>query len=249
VVGLADTTVFKKVLMAISGLILWGFVIVHMIGNLKVYQGPVAFNHYAEGLRTLGEPFFGRSRVLWIARVILLAAVGVHVVAAVQLFLKSRAARKVGYQRFDSLGFSFASRTMVWGGLVILAFVIYHLLHMTFGNVHPDFRHGDAYHNFVVGFQSVPVALAYSAAMIPLGFHLYHGVWSALQTLGANQPAYERWRRPAAAVLAVFVVVANLSFPIAVLAGLIRPVVPGSGVATAGQTDSRALGRSEVSQP
>jgi succinate dehydrogenase cytochrome b subunit len=249
VVGLADTTVFKKILMAVSGLILWGFVIGHMLGNLKVYQGPEAFNHYAEGLRTFGEPFFGRGQVLWIIRLVLLAAVAVHVVAAVQLFLKSRAARKIGYKRFDSLSFSFASRTMAWGGLVILGFVIYHLMHFTFGNAHPSFRHGDPYHNFVTGFQSVPVSLAYMAAMIPLGFHLYHGIWSSLQTLGANHAAYVRWRRPAAAGLAVAVIVANVSFPLAVLAGVVRPVIPGSGVATAGQSGNRAVGQPGVRLP
>jgi succinate dehydrogenase / fumarate reductase cytochrome b subunit len=236
--GLVDTTVGKKVLMALSGLILWGFVIGHMIGNLKVYQGPEAFNHYAEGLRSFGEPFFGRGQLLWIVRIVLLAAVAVHIGAAVQLVLKSRAARKVGYKRFDSLAFSAASRTMVWGGLAILAFVIYHLMHFTFGNVHPDFRPGDAYHNFVTGFQSVPVALAYALAMVPLGLHLYHGFWSALQTLGANNPAYRSWRRPVAATVAALIIAVNLSFPIAVLAGVVRPVSGGTGPAVA-----RVVGR------
>lgn len=237
--GLAGTTVGKKILMALSGLILWGFVIGHMIGNLKVYQGPEAFNHYAEGLRTFGAPFFGRGQLLWLARLILLAAVGVHIVAAVQLVLKSRAARTVGYKKLQAQTFSFASRTMAWGGVTILAFVIYHLLHFTFGTVHQDFRPGDAYHNLVTGFQSLPVSLAYMAAMIPLGFHLYHGLWSALQTLGANNPAYTKWRRPLAGFIAVVVIAANLSFPIAVLAGVVRPVVPGTGVA---QTQERGSG-------
>ncbi len=229
--GLAGTTVGKKILMAVSGLILWGFVIGHMVGNLKVYQGPAAFNHYAEGLRTFGAPFFGRGQLLWLARLTLLFAVGVHIVAAFQLVRKSRAARNVGYKRFDSETFSVASRTMTWGGLAILAFVIYHLLHLTFGAVHPDFRTGDAYHNFVSGFQSLPVSTAYLLAMIPLGFHLYHGLWSALQTLGASNPVYNRWRRPLAGLLATVVIAANVSFPVAVLAGVVRPVSPGSGVA------------------
>jgi succinate dehydrogenase / fumarate reductase cytochrome b subunit len=222
VLKLYESSIGKKILMAVSGLILWGFVIFHMLGNLKVYQGHEAFNHYAEGLRTLGAPIFGRSQLLWLLRGILIVAVIVHIIAALQLVLASRRARSVGYKQFDSLAFSFASRTMTWGGLTILAFVIYHLMHLTFGNVHPDFRHGDAYHNFIVGFQSVPVSVAYMIAMIPLGFHLYHGLWSSFQTLGANNPAYNRWRRPLALVIAAGVVVANLSFPIAVLSGVVE---------------------------
>jgi succinate dehydrogenase / fumarate reductase, cytochrome b subunit len=222
VVAFPESSVGKKILMAGSGLILWGFVIGHMIGNLKVYQGPEAFDHYAEGLRTFGDPFFGRGQLLWIVRGALLFAVAMHIVAAVQLVLKSRAARKVGYRKFEPMTFSFASRTMAWGGVAILAFVIYHLLHLTFGTVHPDFREHQAYHNFVAGFQSVPVSIAYIIAMIPLGLHLYHGLWSALQTLGLNNSAYRDWRRPVAAVIAVAVIGANISFPIAVLTGIVK---------------------------
>ena len=220
--GITATSVSKKILMALSGLILWGFVIGHMVGNLKVYQGPEAFDHYAEGLRTFGSPFFGRGQVLWMVRAALIFAVVVHIAAATQLVLKSRAARRSRYRKFESLGFSIASRTMAWGGLAILAFVIYHLLHLTFGSIHPDFRPHQAYHNFVAGFQSVPVSIAYMLAMVPLGFHLYHGLWSAFQTLGINNPVYNRLRRPVAGVIAAGVVAANLSFPIAVLAGVVK---------------------------
>jgi succinate dehydrogenase / fumarate reductase, cytochrome b subunit len=216
------STVGKKIAMAVSGVILIGFVVGHMIGNLKVYQGPVVFNHYAEGLRTFGLPFFSTGQLLWLIRLVLLAALLVHVTAAFQLALHSRRARAIGYRKYDNdLVFSYASRTMLWGGIIILAFVVYHLLHLTLGTAHPDFVHGDAYHNFVVGFRSIPVAVAYIAAMIPLGFHLYHGFWSMLQTLGANNPSYNRFRRPVAAGLAVIVVLGNISFPVAVLAGII----------------------------
>ena len=220
--ALWDSTVGKKILMAVSGLILYGFVIAHMVGNLKVYFGPEAFNHYAEGLRTFGDPFFGRGQLLWIARIILLAAVAVHIVAMVNLFLKSKRARKHPYKKYQSNEFSYASRTMVWGGIAILAFVIFHLLDLTFGTVNPEFRHGDAYHNFVTTFQRVPVSIAYIAAMIPLGMHLYHGFWSMLQTLGANNPKYNRYRRPLAMTLAWLIVLGNISFPIAVLTGVVR---------------------------
>jgi succinate dehydrogenase / fumarate reductase cytochrome b subunit len=217
-----DSTVGKKIMMAVTGVILIGFVIVHMIGNLKVYQGADAFNHYAEGLRTLGEPFFGYGQLLWILRIILLAAVIIHIVAAVQLVLHSRKARAIGYRKYDGdMVFSYASRTMTWGGLIILGFVIYHLLHLTFGSAHPDFIPGDAYHNLVAGFRSWPVSIAYVLAMIPLGFHLYHGFWSMLQTLGASNPKVNRIRRPIAAVLALVVVLGNVSFPVAVLTGVV----------------------------
>lgn len=221
--SLWSSTVGKKIMMAVTGVILIGFVVGHMIGNLKVFQGPEAFNHYAEGLRTFGDPFFGRGQLLWIIRLVLLAAVTIHIVAAVQLVTRSKAARSVGYAKYErGMAFSYASRTMAWGGFIILAFVVYHLLHLTLGNVHPDFVHGDAYHNFVTGFHSVPVSLAYMAAMIPLGFHLYHGFWSMLQTLGATNPKWNHIRRPIAAALALIVVLGNISFPVAVLAGLVR---------------------------
>ncbi|MEX0906755.1 MAG: succinate dehydrogenase cytochrome b subunit [Gemmatimonadota bacterium] len=217
------TTVGKKIAMAVSGIILIGFVAGHMIGNLKVFQGPEAFNHYAEGLRSFGAPFFGHGQLLWLVRLVLLAAVGVHIAAAVQLVLRSRRARAVGYARYDNgLAFSYASRTMAWGGVIILAFILYHLMHLTFGSAHPDFVPGDAYHNLVLGFRSVPVSAAYILAMIPLGFHLYHGFWSMLQTLGATNPKWNHVRRPIAAVLALIVVLGNISFPVAVLAGIVR---------------------------
>ena len=219
--ALYDSSVGKKFVMALSGVILVGYVIVHMLGNLKVYQGPEAFNHYAEGLRDLGSPFFGRGQVLWILRLLLLAAVSVHIVSAAQLWLKSRSARPIAYKNYDSLAFSYASRTMVWGGIIILLFVIYHLMHLTFGNAHPDFVPGDVYRNFLVGFRQWPVSIAYIAAMIPLGFHLYHGVWSMFQTLGANNAKYNRFRRPLAGAIALVVVLANISFPIAVLTGIL----------------------------
>jgi succinate dehydrogenase / fumarate reductase cytochrome b subunit len=220
--SLWDSTVGKKIMMAVTGLILIGFVVVHMLGNLKVYMGPEAFNHYAEGLRTFGDPFLGYGQLLWILRIVLLAAVLIHIAAAVQLTLRSRAARPVAYRRLDrDLAFSYASRTMVWGGIIILGFVVYHILHFTTGDTHPDFIPGNAYHNFVTGFQSVPAAAVYILTMIPLGFHLYHGFWSMLHSLGATNPKFNRLRRPFAAALALLVVIPNVSFPVAVLAGIV----------------------------
>lgn len=216
------STVGKKIIMSVAGLVLYGFVVMHMVGNLKVYMGPVSFNHYAEGLRSLGAPFFAHGQALWLARIILILAVLVHIVAGVVLSAKSRAARKHSYKKYEGLEFSWASRTMLWGGIALVAFIIFHLLDLTFGTVNPDFIRGDAYHNFVSTFQRVPVSIAYIAAMIPLGLHLYHGFWSMMQTLGFNNPRYNRVRRPIAGALAALVTIGNISFPIAVLMGVIQ---------------------------
>lgn len=220
--ALYRSSVGKKIAMAVTGAILLGFVVVHMLGNLKVFQGAAKFNEYAAGLRTLGAPLLGTGQALWIARIVLLVAVLIHIGAAFQLVRQSRAARQHGYAKYDnSMVFSYASRTMVWGGIIVLAFVVYHLLHLTLGTAHPDFMPHNAYHNFVIGFQQWPVALFYILAMIPLGLHIYHGMWSALQTLGANNPKYNRFRRPIALGTALLVVVGNISFPVAVLAGIV----------------------------
>lgn len=214
-------SVGKKIAMALSGVILVGFVILHFLGNLKVFQGPEAFNHYAEGLRTFGEPFFGRGQVLWIARIVLFIALVIHVVAAYQVYGRKRGARRTGYGKYTSLVFSQASRTMGWGGVAILAFVVYHIMHLTLGTVHPSFVPGDAYNNFVVGLRVWPVSLAYIAAMVPLGLHLYHGVWSATQTLGSTNERFDRWRRPIALGIALIVAGGNMILPLAVLLGIV----------------------------
>lgn len=220
--ALYRSSVGKKIAMAVSGAILILFVIGHFVGNLKVYLGADEFNHYAEGLRTLGEPIFPRGQLLWIVRLVLLAAVVTHIVSASQLWLQSRRARPTGYRRYESLAFSYASRTMVWGGLTILGFVVFHLLHLTFGTILPGFVAGDAYGNFVRGFQVWPISAAYVVTMVPLAFHLYHGVWSAFQTLGANNPRYNRWRRPLALAISLVVSGGNAFFPVAVLTGIVQ---------------------------
>lgn len=222
VYSLYSTSVGKKYTMAVSGAIFVLFVIVHMFGNLKVYLGPEAFNHYAEGLRSFGEPFLGHEWFLWVFRVGLVAFLLIHVIAAWQTSRQSWAARGAKYRKQESLVFHYASRTMRWGGVVLLLFVVYHILHLTTGTLHPDFIEGDAYHNFVTGFGSLPVAAAYGVAMIALGLHLYHGTWSAFQTLGLDGPRIKKWREPLALGVALVVVLPNLSFPVAVLTGIIQ---------------------------
>ncbi|MBZ0111210.1 MAG: succinate dehydrogenase cytochrome b subunit, partial [Thermoanaerobaculia bacterium] len=182
------SSIGRKMAMAVSGLALFGFVLMHMVGNLKVYLGAEAFNHYAEGLRTMGAPIFGHGQLLWIARIGLLLAVVVHIHAAVMTSRISHAARPTSYKRRRSVQQTYAERTMRWGGIIILLFILYHLAHFTFGPswAHPDFIKGDPYHNFVVGFSVWWVSAFYIVAQLCLGMHLYHGLWSLFQSLGIS---------------------------------------------------------------
>lgn len=221
VISLYRTSVGKKFYMALSGVILIGFLAAHMLGNLKVFLGAEPFNHYAEWLREVGEPVLPRMYGLWIFRIVLLAAVGLHMLAALQVYLQSRKARGQDYTKEDSLAFSYASRTMRWGGVIILAFVVYHLMHFTVGNAHPDFIHGEAYRNVVLGFQNPWVTGAYVVALVMVTFHVYHGLWSAFQTVGANHPKYNPYRRPLALVLALVLLAGFLTVPVGVMTGTV----------------------------
>jgi succinate dehydrogenase / fumarate reductase, cytochrome b subunit len=221
VATLYRSSVGKKILMAISGIVLFGFIVLHMVGNLKVLLGPEEIDAYARFLREVGYPAVPNQTILWTVRLVLLLAVLVHITAAFQTWSQSRNARAVGYRKSDDLSFSYASRTMRWGGIIILLFVVYHLLHFTTGTLHPDFVEGGVYHNFVVAFQGPVVFLVYVVAQAALCLHLYHGLWSATQTLGANHPKYNRMRRPAAAALAVAIFVGFVLPPLLVLMGVI----------------------------
>jgi succinate dehydrogenase / fumarate reductase cytochrome b subunit len=212
----------KKAVMAVTGLILFGFVLVHMIGNLKVYQGQEKFDRYAEALRELGAPFFGHGELLWVARIGLIVAVLLHIHAAYALTLQNRRARPVDYDDRESVQSTYAARTMRWGGVILLLFVLYHLAHLTTGWAHPDFEPGKVYQNVVVGFQIPWVAFLYVAANLALGFHLYHGLWSLFQSLGWSHPTLNPWRRRFATAFAAIVTLGNVSFPIAVLVGIVR---------------------------
>jgi succinate dehydrogenase / fumarate reductase cytochrome b subunit len=221
------SAVGKKAVMAVTGIILFGFVLVHMIGNLKLYEGVdenghYFLNNYAGFLREVGSPAIPASGLLWIARLILLAAVVLHMWAAWQLVQMSRAARPAGYARRDVVATTYASRTMRWGGVIILLFVIYHLLDLTFGATNPSFVEGDVYHNVVASFSRWWIAAFYVVANVLLGFHLYHGLWSMFQSLGWNHPRFNHWRSGFAHAFAWIVTLGNISFPLAVLAGLVR---------------------------
>lgn len=221
-VRVTRTSIGRKLLMASASILLFLYVVAHLAGNLKVYLGAEAFNHYAEWLRVVGEPLFPEHSVLWIARIVLLAALFVHIYEYVVLWLQKRRARTTRYKKYDPQVFSWTSRAMMWGGIAIFAFVVFHLLHLTTGDVHPDFVAGDAYSNVVTGFRSVPVAGIYMVGVVALGLHLYHGLWSALQTFGINNPKYNRYRRPAAGIIATLITLGYLSIPIAVLTGVIN---------------------------
>lgn len=211
--------------MAVTGLALFGFVVAHMLGNLQVYLGREALNAYAEALRRV-------PAVLWAMRFGLLAAAALHVWSAYSLTRINRAARPVGYRERASRASTYASRTMRWSGVILLLFVVYHLLHFTIGtrSVHPRFVPGDVYHNFVTGFQHPLVSAFYALAMLALGLHMYHGVSSMVQTVGLSHPRYDRWRQAFAVAITAVVVAGNLSFPVAVMTGLLReapsPAVP-----------------------
>lgn len=215
--GFADSTIGRKVIMALTGAILFGFVLVHMLGNLQVYLGPEAINHYGVFLRQL---LHGAG--IWIVRAVLLAAVSLHIWSAASLTRSSRRARPVGYREVQWKESTYASRTMRWGGVILLLFVIYHLLHFTTGTVHQSFIEGDVYHNFVAGFRVVPVSIFYIVAMIALGLHLRHGLWSMFQTLGVSHPRYMRAAHVGAWIFAAVIVIGNISFPLAVLAGIVK---------------------------
>ena len=221
------SAVGKKAVMAVTGIILFGFVLIHMIGNLKLYE-PGEFNGqryldaYGYFLRHVGEPALPAYGALWIARAVLLAAVVLHIWAAWQVTRMSRAARPQEYSFRNKVHTSYASRTLRWGGVIILLFIIYHLLHFTTGTVHPDFQEGKVFHNMVTGFQVWWVSLFYIVAQLALGLHLYHGLWSLFQSLGWNHPRFNRWRNGFAHAFAWIVTLGNISFPLAVLTGLVR---------------------------
>jgi len=206
--GFLDSSVGRKVVMAVTGIILFGFVTVHMLGNLQAYMGATPFNHYAEFLQGM---IHGAG--IWVFRAVLLVSVLLHAWAALSLTLANRAARPVGYR---------ATRTMRWTGSLLGIFIIYHILHFTTGTVHPDFIRGNAYHNFVTGLRVPATAAFYIVAQACLGFHMWHGVWSLTQTLGWSHPRYDLLRRRFAMVMAVLVAGVNISFPVAVLTGLIH---------------------------
>jgi succinate dehydrogenase / fumarate reductase cytochrome b subunit len=234
VMTLYRSTIGKKAIMAVTGVILLGFVFVHMWGNLKVFAGAEELNVYAVHLRELGKPIFSYGQVLWIFRVVLLAAVGLHIWSGVSLWMRASEGRPVGYDKLKGVQpvDRYASYTMRWGGIVIALFIIFHLLHFTFGAVgygwgngefvHPEGGAYSVYENVINGFQVPLVSLFYMLAMLALGLHIYHGSWSLFQTLGWNNTGYSGFIRSLAMLFALVIVVGNISMPLAVMLGFIQ---------------------------
>ncbi len=208
VVAFYGSTIGKKIVMAATGVILVGFVTGHALGNLLVFSGPAALNRYGELLKS-------SVVILWIVRVTLLAAVVLHAHSALSLTRLAQQARPSRYAKHATQASTFSSRTLRVGGVVLLAFIIFHLLHLTTGTVHPAFSPTDVYGNVLVAFSIPAVTVFYLVAMLALGLHLHHGIWSAFQTLGLNHPHLERFRRALATVMAVGV---SLGFSLIVLA-------------------------------
>ncbi|HZU26319.1 MAG TPA: succinate dehydrogenase cytochrome b subunit [Bryobacteraceae bacterium] len=216
-----ETTVGMKIVMAITGAVLFLFVVGHLLGNLQVFEGREALNRYAVFLRI--EP-----PLLWTVRIVLLICVLLHIWSSWKLWRRKREARPVKYEMKKPAGSSYASRTMYWSGPIILAFVIYHLMQYTFGvggtpydqwAGHPG--EIDVYANLVHGFRIWPISAFYIIAMVLLCLHLYHGIWSAFQTLGASHPRYTPMLKNAAALIAILLAAGYISIPVAILTGLI----------------------------
>lgn len=225
-----STALGKKYVMAITGIIGIGFVIGHMVGNLKAYIGTVTENGqevydidiYGEFLRELLVPILPHGVFLWIMRIVLVGAVLLHIHAAYSLTVMNRTARPVKYQSArDYQIANFASRSMRWTGIIVVLFIFWHLADLTWGWVNPDFERGMVYRNLDASLSRVPVAILYIVANIALGIHLFHGTWSLFQSLGWNNPRFNQWRKSIAAGVATLIVVGNVSFPIMTLAGVI----------------------------
>jgi len=216
------TDIGKKVVMAVTGAVLIGFVLAHMIGNLKIFAGPNEINAYSRFLREVGMPALAYGELLWIFRIVLLTCVILHITAAIQLTLMSRAARPVGYIVKRDRETTFASRMMRWGGVLLAAFIIFHLLHLTGGLVGFEpgqFKHLAAYQNVVAAFAVWPIAIFYIVAMGALCLHLDHGIWSMLQTLGWSNARNQATLKILSRAIAIVVFVGFSFVPVAVMAG------------------------------
>jgi succinate dehydrogenase / fumarate reductase cytochrome b subunit len=204
----------KKVIMAVTGVILFLFVVGHLLGNLQIFAGPERLNAYSAFLKGAGE-------ILWAVRVVLLAALILHIVAAVQVSRASKRARPIPYAVKKDIETGYAARTMLWSGPLIFVYVVYHLAMFTFLVTGPGYSPTDVYRNEVLAFRMPVVTAAYILAIVFLGMHLYHGAWSMIHTLGGSGPRYRTLRRMVAPVVAIVITLGYIAIPVAVLAGLV----------------------------
>jgi len=201
---------------------LLGFVVVHMVGNLHLYEGPVQVYEYGEALRDLGGHLAPRTLILWVLRVGLLAMFAIHIHSAYSLSRMSLKADNPYAGKRNYIAANFASRTMRWTGPIVLLYLLFHLADLTWGWwLGDNYVRGDIYHNVVASMSSLPVALIYVVANVALAVHIFHGAWSMFQSLGLNNPKYNDLRRGIAGGLAALILIVNLSFPIAVQTGLL----------------------------
>ncbi|SDX95066.1 succinate dehydrogenase / fumarate reductase cytochrome b subunit [Amycolatopsis xylanica] len=220
--SLWKTTIGKKAVMAVSGLLMVAFLLLHMLGNLKVFFGAVEFDGYAAWLRTIGEPVLHHSWFLWIQRVVLVTAVAAHATAAAQLSLRDRRARPIGYAHKQRARANYATRTMRYGGIILALFIVWHLLDLTVGAVHPGFDPNSPYYNIVKDFQVWWVNLIYIVAVVLVGIHINHGFWSAAQTLGFTRPARARAIKTIGSTLAVVITAGFTVVPVGVMTGVVK---------------------------
>jgi succinate dehydrogenase / fumarate reductase, cytochrome b subunit len=228
------SAVGKKWVMAVTGVILMGFVVTHLIGNLKFYLSKEEINLYGEALRDIPGHLLPRTFLLWTIRSVLFLAFVLHLHSAYSLTVINKKARPQGYQsKRDYIAADFASRTMRWTGIIVLLYVVFHLMDLTWGNANAQFVRGDPYNNLVYSLQRPVVAAVYIVANIALAFHLYHGAWSMFQSMGINNPRINKLRRMFATAFAGLILVGNLSFPILVQAHVMKLKCPHSFPTTA----------------
>ena len=213
-----DVYVGKKAVMAVTGFMLFGYVVGHLLGNLQIFippeNGVYQINPYAHFLHS-------HYVLLWCARSALLVAIGWHIIAAIQLWLLKRKARPIAYYKKDDVPSAYAARTMLWTGPIIAAYVVFHILHLTTGNLDHHYEELQAYQNVVWGFRDYAFSAVYIAAMIVLCMHLYHGIWSMLHSLGWDHEHYPPMLKRLSAVVSILIAIGNISIPIAVMTGLI----------------------------
>jgi succinate dehydrogenase cytochrome b subunit len=215
------SSVFKKVVMAVSGIIMLLYLVAHVVGNLKVFAGRESFNSYSEWIRTIGEPAVPAQTTLTIIRIVLVVAVVAHFWAAVSLWRQAKRARPTGYVTKKAVAQSYASRTMRWGGVIVLLFIVYHILDLTVGVVNPDGTGTTPYDRLVAGFSNPFVTAFYVLALVLLGMHLRHGIWSATQTLGQSNKRRERTVNAFAIAFSTLLIAGFLLVPFSVLFGLV----------------------------
>ncbi len=222
-----QSTIGKKVVVALTGLALLLFLFAHMAGNLKAFagvgsDGAAKLDHYAYFLRTVGSDIVGYQGIIWATRVGLLVCLTLHIVTVIQLALLNKAARPVDYVKYAPRKATVPALSMLYSGGLVFVFIVYHILHFTIGSAHTaGFVHGHVYANVYSAFQNPAVVCIYVAAMLLIGMHLYHGIWSLFQTLGLDSPD----RNPSLILLSkaisLLLVLGFLSVPVAIFAGLL----------------------------